>query len=677
MTSKVVGVSTTLNSQAPVTERESSSTEQKPPFPGIPTTSDGAGMVVWVETHITEGACAYPITSSTTMGGGYQAEVANGKRNLWGDELAFIEPESEHSAASTCEGFAVSGGRVTNFTSGQGLILMKEVLYVISGKRLPIVFHIGARALTSQGLNVHTGHDDVVGVADCGWGVLYARNAQEAGDLALIARRVAEDTETPYLNVQDGFLTTHTIENVRLPEPDMMKMFVGSPSRLRNLMDPQVPLMSGVVQNQDSYMKGKIAQRRYYDKVLPALKSAMEEFGELTGRRYEPVMSYRVKDAEYAIVGSGCMMETAEAAVDWIRENRGIKVGLLHITAFRPFPSEEIVRALRHCKAMSVVERLDIPMMQSNPQLCEIKAAFADAMAETPGYPPITHMPRFFGGSAGLGRREVRARDFIATVDNRRNAQPRTYFTVGIKHESSLPVPIDPDVRSPGSFSMRGHSIGGYGSVTTNKVIATIAGEVFGMDVQAYPKYGSEKKGLPTTYYLTIAKDHIRVHSELENVEFIPLNDVNAFNLENPLAGLADNGMVFVQSPKTEPSEIWTAIPAWARRTLIQKYARLFALDTVKIAKEVSSLADLQQRMQGIVLLGVFLRVTPFTAESGISDEALFQGVEKSLRKYFGKRGERVVQDNLKAVSRGYRELIEVPRDVMLANPGDGQVTAK
>jgi pyruvate-ferredoxin/flavodoxin oxidoreductase len=349
---------------------------------------------------------------------------------------------------------------------------------------------------------------------------------------------------------------------------------------------------------------------------------------------------------------------------------------LLHVTCWRPFPSIEIVEALRHCKAISVIERLDIPMMQSNPLLTEIKAAFADAISGTPGYPEVDRLPRFYGGSAGLGSRDVRAGDFIAIVDNMRSESPRTYFSLGIKHETALPITNDPDVRTPGSFSMRGHSVGGYGSVTTNKVIATIAGEVFGMDVQAYPKYGSEKKGLPTTYYLTIAKDHIRVHSELENVEFIPLNDVNAFNLENPLAGLSQNGMVFVQSPKTDTAEIWAAIPAWARRSLIQKNARLFALDTVKIAKEVSSLADLQQRMQGIVLLGVFLRVTPFTAESGISEEALFTGVEKALRKYFGKRGERVVQDNLKAVSRGYRELMEVPRDVMLANPGKGQVAA-
>ena len=670
-------MSTVLTGTPVELEPSLSQQESKPPYPGIPTTSDGAGMVVWVETHITQGACAYPITSSTTMGGGYQVEVANGKRNLWGEELAFIEPESEHSAASTCEGFAVAGGRVTNFTSGQGLILMKEVLYTISGKRLPIVFHIGARALTSQGLNVHAGHDDVVGVADCGWGVLYARNAQEAGDFALISRRVAEETETPFLNVQDGFLTTHTIENVRLIEPEMMKQFVGHPSEhIRNLMDPQIPLMSGVVQNQDSYMKGKISQRRYYDRVLPVLKSVMREFGDLTGRRYDVVMPYRMEDAEYAIVGSGCMIETAEAAVDYIREHYGIRVGVLHITCFRPFPSVEMVRALAHVKGMAVIERLDIPMQQSNPQLCEIKAAFADAMAGTPGYPSIRRMPRFTGGSAGLGSRDVRAGDFIAMSENMRSPNARPYFTVGIKHSAALEVTNDPDVRSPGSFSMRGHSVGGYGSVTTNKVIATIAGEVFGLDVQAYPKYGSEKKGLPTTYYLTIAKEHIRVHSELEHVEFVALNDVNAFNLENPLAGLSKGGMVFVQSHRTDPAEIWAAVPAWARQAMSEREARLFALDTVIIAKEISSRADLQQRMQGIVLLGIFLRITPFQSQLALSDEEVFRGVEKSLRKYFGKRGERVVQDNLNAVRRGYEEVIEVPREVMQATAATDKANA-
>ena len=184
------------------------------PYPGIATTADGAGAVVWVETHITQGSCAYPITSSTTMGVAYQLAVANGKENLWGEKLIFIEPESEHSSASTSEGFANAGGRVTNFTSGQGLVLMKEVLYTISGKRLPVVFHIGARAITSHSLNVHAGHDDVMSVADTGWAIMMAKNAQQAGDFALIARRAAEASATPFLSVQDGFLTTHTVEDV-------------------------------------------------------------------------------------------------------------------------------------------------------------------------------------------------------------------------------------------------------------------------------------------------------------------------------------------------------------------------------------------------------------------------------------------------------------------------------
>src|SRR6476661_3698757 len=179
--------------------------EPKFEYPDIPTTCDGAEAIVWVETRISQGSGAYPITSSTTMGGGFNAAMMNGRPHLWGDQLVFVEPESEHSAATFCEGFAVAGGRVTNFTSGQGLVLMKEVLYTISGKRLGLVFNIGARALTSHSLNVHAGHDDVFSVTDVGWGMVFAQNAQESADLCLISRRTAEATKTPFMNIQDGF----------------------------------------------------------------------------------------------------------------------------------------------------------------------------------------------------------------------------------------------------------------------------------------------------------------------------------------------------------------------------------------------------------------------------------------------------------------------------------------
>ena len=640
------------------------------PYPGNPTTSDGSGMVAWVETQITQGACAFPITSSTEMAHGYQAAVANGKANLWGETLFFLELESEHSSATTCEGFAIAGGRVTNFTSGQGLVLMKEVLYTISGKRLPAVFHIGARALTSHSLNVHAGHDDVMAVSDCGWGILFGRNAQDIGDLALISRRAAEDSLTPFLNVQDGFLTTHTIENVLLPEPEMMKAYIGDPKeKLRNFMDTDKPVMTGVVQNQDSYMKGKIAQRHFYDRIPDILQNAMDEYYELTGRRYDFVQGYRLEDAEYAIVGMGSYMETAIATVDYMREH-GEKVGVLNIVAFRPFPGKAIVEALGHLKGFSVLERMDNPLAQANPLTLEIKSAFADAINGVDGYAKISTIPQIYSGTGGLGSRDVRPGDFIAMQENMlKNGTGRRFFSIGIQHETALENGNDPDIRPEGAFSMRGHSVGGYGSVTTNKVIATIVADVFGLQVQAYPKYGSEKKGLPTTYYLTIADGVIRTHCEMEQVEFIPLNDVNAFNSGNPLVGISQNGMVFLQTDKTNHYEIWDSIPEYARDIIRDKNVRVLALDTVEIAKDVAHDLFLQQRMQGIVLLGIFLKATPFREEFKLTDEKLMAGIEKSIRKYFGRKGETVVQDNLKAVERGFSEVFEVPQDVIQANP--------
>jgi pyruvate-ferredoxin/flavodoxin oxidoreductase len=620
--------------------------------------------VVWVETHISQGACAYPITSSTNMGAGFQAAQARGQKNLWGEPLFFLELESEHSSASTCEGFALAGGRVTNFTSGQGLVLMKEVLYVIAGKRLPVVVHVGARALTSQALNVHCGHDDVMAVADCGWGIAFAKNCQEAADLAVVLRRAAEEAETPFLCVQDGFLTTHTVENVRLPEPELMAEFVGDPyaaTRLRNLMNPERPIMSGVVQNQDAYMKGKIAQRYFTDRVPGILRDVMARYEGLTGRRYGLVEAYRLEDAEYALVGMGSLVETAMATADWLRARRGLRVGVLGLTVFRPFPAAEVVRALAGVRALAVIERMDNPLAAGNPLAVELKAAFVDAVAGAPGAGPAARIPVIHSGVAGLGSRDIRPGDFVAAVEEMARGG-RRFFVLGIPHEAALARTEDPDVRPPGAFSMRGHSVGGFGSVATNRVIATLLGDLpFALWVQAYPLYGSEKKGLPTTYFLTVADERIRTHSELARVDFVPLNDINAFRLGDPLAGLAPGGTLFLQSAETDPARVWAQIPAAARGTIREKRLRVLALDTLRIARETASQPALRQRMQGIVLLGVFLRATPFLERRGVTVEEAFAAVETSLRKLFGKRSEAVVRENLRAARRGYDEVFEVP----------------
>lgn len=626
------------------------------PFPGTPAIVDGSEAVASVEARISEACCAYPITPSTTMATLYQAAVADGRRNLWGTPLRFLEPESEHSSASAAEGFALAGGRVTNFTAGQGLVLMKEVLHVISGKRLPVVFHVGARALTSQALNIHAGHDDVMAVADTGWGILFARNAQEAADLTAIARRVAEASQTPFLVCQDGFLTTHTLENARLPEDDLLRDFVGDPRlHIRDLFDPAEALMTGVVQNQDSYMKGRIGQRVFTDLIPAAFAEATEAWAQLTGRRYAPISTYQTDDAEVILVAMGTIADTAIGVVDQLRA-RGSRVGLVGITSFRPFPAQELVDVLGTAAAVAVVERTDEPLAAHNPVTREVRSALL-ARAEHG-----LSVPRVVSAAAGLGSRDVAAGDIAAVYTWAADPvarQERPYVVLGIRHGSAL-EPVDVEVRPAGAWSVRGHSVGGFGSVTTNKLVATLCGELFGLQVQAYPRYGSEKKGLPTTYYLTIADAPIRQHAELAQVEFVPVHDASAFAFARPLDGLVDGGTVFLNSGLPTPEEVWASLPVAARSEIVARGIRVVALDTAELARRHAPRADLVIRMQGIALVGVFLRVAPFAERQGIDADGMFESLRGVLTRYFGKRGGAVVEANLALIRDAWGSLLDV-----------------
>ncbi|NGZ27047.1 MAG: pyruvate ferredoxin oxidoreductase [Magnetococcales bacterium] len=656
---------------------------QKFPYPGTPGTGDGSEAVVYVETRASEGAAAYPITPSTNMAVYYQAQVANGFRNVWGSHLQWMELESEHSSASACEGYAMAGGRITNFTSGQGLILMKEVLYTISGKRLPMVMHVAARTLTSQGLCIHAGHDDVMGVADTGWGILFSHSVQAVCDLTMICRRVSEESMVPMMCVQDGFLLSHTIENLNFPEDDFIRSYLGDPrEKMRSIFDPANPLQSGTVQNQDSYMSGKMAQRYYYDDLARIIQSAMDEFYTQTGRRYGLIEEHRMAHAEYAIVTMGTFSETAQSVFEELWGSRyGIKMGVVTVTSFRPFPAAQLVEAIRNCKAITVLERCDVPTMSDNPLTTEVQSALAKAMMGVPGFPVIERMPYVFTGVGGLGSRNVTPGQMLAIAGNMtKGTEGQRFFTVGIDFPNTLPVEREPDVRPEGSFSVRVHSVGGYGSVTTNKIIATMLGDIFGYRVQAAPKYGSEKKGLPTNSYLQVTPgSKILTHCDLLHVDFVPLMDPTTWFMGNPLVGfgetcalygMKDGCIVFQHTDETTAEGLWESLPPYAKWFLKEKRMRLFGVDTIAIARECcQSDPSLIQRFQGVVLLGVFLRVTPFRENENMTEEELFEKVRAPLEKYFGKRGGKVVEDNLEAVRKGYNRVMMVTQEIMNATP--------
>jgi pyruvate-ferredoxin/flavodoxin oxidoreductase len=456
---------------------------------------------------------------------------------------------------------------------------------------------------------------------------------------------------------QDGFLTTHTLENVRLPEDDLLRDFVGDPAeRIRDLFDPAEALMTGVVQNQDSYMKGRIGQRAYTDRIPGELAGAMAEWTALTGRRIGLIDAYRCADAAEILVSMGTMADTAIAVVDHLR-SQGRPVGCVTVTSFRPFPTEALVQVLRRARAVGVVERTDDPLAAANPLTREVRSSLYDAAAEG------VMVPRVLSFSAGLGSRDIAAGDLVAAFDHLaiHGEPPTRHAVLGIHHPLAL-ARVPTDLRPPGSWSLRGHSIGGFGSVTTNKLVATLAGEVFDTYVQAYPRYGSEKKGLPTTYYLTIAEAPIRLHAELDEVEFVPLHDVSAFALGDPLAGLVDGGTIFLQSPTAEPEAIWRSIPASVRAELVARRIRVTALDTVGLAAAYAPTPDLLIRM----------RVSPFAARAGMDRDTLMRAVRDRLGRFFGKRGGAVVEANLAVIEAAYDGLVDVSAALDLptgANP--------
>jgi pyruvate-ferredoxin/flavodoxin oxidoreductase len=230
---------------------------------------------------------------------------------------------------------------------------------------------------------------------------------------------------------------------------------------------------------------------------------------------------------------------------------------------------------------------------------------------------------------------------------------------LGIRHPLALDR-AEVELRPRNAYSLRGHSIGGFGSVTTNRLVATLVGELFGLHVQAYPRYGSEKKGLPTTYYLTIADEPIRQHAELDQVELVALYDTAAFRQGDPLRGLVDGGAVFIQTPLRDPEAIWLSIPAPARAAILARRIAVWALDTAALARAHAPRTDLEVRMQGVALAGVFLRVSPFAARAGMSRDALLDAVHTRLGRFYGKRGSAVVDANLAVVAEAYDGVIEV-----------------
>ncbi len=678
--------------------------------------TDGNSAVILCEREASDAAGAYPITPSTQMGEYWAEEAANGHLNTSNRPLIFIEPESEHAAAAVTAGMSMTGLRATNFTSAQGAAFMHESLYAAVGKRLPYVLNIGCRAITKASLNVHCGHDDYHCIDDTGFIQLMASSAQEAADLNLIGRKVAEYSLTPAAVAQDGFLTTHLIEPLLAPERELIDEFLGHPDdmiecptpaqkmlygehrrRVPELWNVDNPMSSGTVQNQDAYMQSVVAQRPYFfDHITALTDQFMAQYYELTGRQYSRVGDYKVKDAEYIIVGQGSMTVQAQAVADYLRKTRKLRVGVINLTQFRPFPGDLLGQLLQGCKALVVLERTDQPLAEDLPIMREVRATLSKCLENGlttttdkpfPGYACIAakNMPSLYSGAYGLGSRDLQPEGLIAAIENMLpDGKQRRFFYLSVdfirvarnpQEEIRLQNILDaypgitdlalrgsenPNLLPEGAITVRMHSVGGWGAITTGKNLAMTLYDLLGYDIKANPKYGSEKKGQPTTYYLSAAPEPIRLNCEYHYVDVVLAPDPNVFSHSNALNGLIKGGTFIIQSTLDSQAAVWESFPATVRKTIVDNEIRVFYIDGFKIAREEASNPELEFRLQGNAFQGAFFAGSPVCERSGLSEKALFDAITGQLRAKFGSKGETIVEDNLRVVRRGFDEIQEI-----------------
>ena len=297
---------------------------------------------------------AFPITPSTEIPQYFSTFVSNGSV-----DTEFVAVESEHSAMSACIGAEAAGARAMTATSANGLSLMWEMIYIASSLRLPIVMSLVNRAVSGP-LNIHNDHSDAMGVRDAGWIMLFSENNQEAYDNTLMAHRIAEhkDVLLPLMVCQDGFITSHSIENIQLEDDDFVKKFVGTYKPEHYLLNDKEPIAVGPLDLQAYLFEHKAQQAQAMKNAKNVILEVSKEFEKLTGRKYSFFEEYKLEDAEIAIVCMNSTAGTTKFVVDSLRE-KGIKAGLLKVRVFRPFPGEEIAKALSHLKALAILDKAD------------------------------------------------------------------------------------------------------------------------------------------------------------------------------------------------------------------------------------------------------------------------------------------------------------------------------
>ena len=615
-------------------------------------TMDGNNAAAYVSYAFTEVAGIYPITPSSPMADYVDQWAAQGQKNIFGTTVKVIEMQSEAGAAGTVHGSLNAGALTTTYTASQGLLLMIPNMYKIAGELLPGVFHVSARTVAAQSLNIFGDHSDVMACRQTGFAMLAEGNVQEVMDLAPVAHLAAIKGRVPFINFFDGFRTSHEIQKVAIWDyadlAEMVDMKAVEEFRARAL-NPEHPTMRGSHENGDVFFQHREACNPYYDALPEIVEEYMGKINAKLGTDYQLFNYYGAEDADRVIIAMGSICDVAEEVIDYLNAH-GEKVGLIKVRLYRPFKADKLIAAIpATAKKIAVLDRTKEPGALGDPLYMDVVAALAGA--------GITDKV-VVAGRYGLGSKDTPPRSVFAVYENLAQDAPKNHFTIGIVDDvtnSSLPEHKAPNTAAEGTIECKFWGLGGDGTVGANKNSIKIIGDHTDKYVQAYFQYDSKKTGGVTISHLRFGDKAIRSPYYINKADFVACHNPSYVTKDFPMVRDVKPGGVFMINCQWSDEELAHHLSANAKRYIAENNIQLYTINAIDLAQQIG-----MGKRTNTILQSAF-----FTLAKVMPQEEAIGYMKDAATKSYLKKGQDIVDMNHKAIDAGATAFkkVEIPAD--------------
>ena len=615
-------------------------------------TMDGNTAAAHVSYAFTEVAGIYPITPSSPMADNVDQWSAAGRKNIFGNTVKVVEMQSEAGAAGTVHGSLAAGALTTTYTASQGLLLMIPNMYKIAGELLPAVFHVSARTVATQSLNIFGDHSDVYACRQTGFAMLCETNVQEVMDLGAVAHLSAIEGRVPFINFFDGFRTSHEIQKVAIWDYEDLKEMCNMDAVeafRKHSLNPERPAMRGSHENDDIFFQHREACNKYYQALPAVVEKYMNKVNEKLGTDYKLFNYYGAPDADRIIVAMGSINDVAEEVIDYLNAH-GEKVGVVKVRLFRPFCAEKLLEAIpATAKKIAVLDRTKEPGSQGEPLYQDVVMALAKA-----GRNDVT----VIGGRYGLGSKDTHPASVFAVYEELAKDAPKNEFTIGIVDDVthlSLDEKVSPNTAAEGTIECKFWGLGGDGTVGANKNSIKIIGDHTDKYVQAYFQYDSKKTGGVTISHLRFGDKPIKSSYYINKADFVACHVPAYITKSFPIVRDVKPGGTFLINCQWSDEELGHHLDAASKRYIAKNNIQVYTIDAIDLAKEIG-----MGKRTNTILQSAFFSLAKVMPES----EAIGYMKDAATHSYL-KKGQDIVDMNHKAIDAGataYKKF-DVPAD--------------